>query len=369
MLRFLHAGDLHLGSAAAAFSPRVAARRRERQLAALERLIADALAAGAQLLLFAGDVFDTPTPDADLAARFFSLLGKQPVPVLITPGNHDFYREGGVWTGDNIPENVYIFSKQMLERIDFAALNLSVFGYAFTGEAMPAPDFGVATQHADPDRISILLAHGDLTSPLSRYAPISPAQFEASPFAYAALGHIHNPAEPRRFGSTLVAYSGFFAGHGFDELGVGGALLVDIEGTHVGIHQIESTADRFERLSLDLTGAYSGEEVRTRVAAYLAECDLPDETALRLSLTGTVGLACTPDTVALTALGSRFALFEVSDETLPILDAAYLEKDPSMRGAFYRAMLPRLSAADPETRATAAEALRLGFAALSGKEI
>ena len=45
MLRFLHAGDLHLGSAAAAFSPRVAARRRERQLAALERLIADALAA------------------------------------------------------------------------------------------------------------------------------------------------------------------------------------------------------------------------------------------------------------------------------------------------------------------------------------
>ena len=46
MLRFLHAGDLHLGSAAAAFSPRVAARRRERQLAALERLIADALAAG-----------------------------------------------------------------------------------------------------------------------------------------------------------------------------------------------------------------------------------------------------------------------------------------------------------------------------------
>lgn len=368
MLRFLHAGDLHLGSAAAAFSPRAAARRRERQLAALERLLDDAVKAGAQLFLFAGDVFDTPAPDADLTARFLHILGARPVPALIAPGNHDFYRAGGPWTSSSIPENVYIFDTPTLSCIDFPTLNASVWGYAFTAEAMPSPQLGGSGDRIE-GRTSLLLAHADLTSPISSYAPITAGQLEVSGFAYAALGHIHNPGEPRRFGGTVAAYSGFFAGRGFDETGVGGALLVEIEGAHTLITPIESTADRFERRTLDLTGACSGEEVRARVAAYLAECELSDDTALRLSLSGNVGLACSPDTVALLSLGERFALFEVTDETLPIFDAAYLEKDPSMRGAFYRAMLPRLTATDAETRATAAEALRLGFAALAGKEV
>lgn len=368
MLRFLHAGDLHLGSAAAAFSPRAAARRRERQLAALERLLKDAVAAGAQLFLFAGDVFDTPAPDADLTARFFSILGAAPVPSLVVPGNHDFYRAGGPWTSNAIPENVYVFDTPTLSCIDFPTLNTSVWGYAFTGESSPSPTLGGSADRIE-GRISLLLAHADLTSPISPYAPITAGQLEASGFAYAALGHIHNPGEPRRYGGTVAAYSGFFAGRGFDETGKGGALLVEIEGSHTAITPLESTADRFERRTLDLTGATGGEEVRTRVAAYLADCELSDDTALRLSLTGNVGLSCSPDTVALSALGERFALFEVIDETLPIFDAAYLEKDPTMRGAFYRAMLPRLGSADAETRATAAEALRLGFAALSGKEV
>ena len=41
----------------------------------------------------------------------------------------------------------------------------------------------------------------------------------------------------------------------------------------------------------------------------------------------------------------------------------------TLRGAFYRAILPRLSSADPDTRAIAADALRMGLAALAGKEV
>ena len=37
--------------------------------------------------------------------------------------------------------------------------------------------------------------------------------------------------------------------------------------------------------------------------------------------------------------------------------------------AFYRAMLPRLTAADAATREAAARALRMGLAALSGREV
>ena len=170
-------------------------------------------------------------------------------------------------------------------------------------------------------------------------------------------------------GDVGEAYSGFFAGRGFDELGEGHALLVSVEEGVAKTELLTTAADRFECLTADMTGATSGEEVRARTAAFLQEADLPDTVALRLLRSGNVGLACRPDAAALAALGQRFALFEVIDQTMPILDADYLSKDPTLRGAFYRALLPRLSAADAATRATAAEALRLGLAALAGKEV
>lgn len=368
MIRFLHAADLHLCSPMAALSPRRATLGRQRQLTALQTLLQEAVARGAQLILLAGDVFDTPTPPKEEAARFFEILGALPVPTVIAPGNHDFRTEGGVYRREALPENVYVFETPQLACIDFPALGLAVYGYAFTAEKCGAPELGTA-EDLLPNRVSILLAHGDLTAPLSPYAPIGAGQLERSGFVYAALGHIHRPAPPRRYGNTTAAYSGFFAGRGFDETGAGQALLVEINGTHVGITALESTADRFELLTVDCTGAQAGTEITERVREALCAQDLLPNTSLRVRLTGEVGLSCLADQTALLAAGEKFLLFETRDETVPIFDSGYLEKDPTLRGAFYRAMLPRLAAADAATRATAARALRMGLAALSGREV
>lgn len=367
MLRFLHAADLHLCSSLAAFPPEVAARRRRRQFEALEQLFADAVARGASMILLAGDVFDSPDPDRDGAAQLFSILKKQSVPVVIAPGNHDYWRENGVWRGA-LPAHVYVFDSPRLSCIDFPALGAAVYGYAFTSETMGAPDLCRA-EALLPDRVSILLAHGDLLSPLSPYAPITAGQLEPSGFAYAALGHIHKATEAKRYGRTVAAYSGFFAGRGFDEVGAGRALLVEIAGEHVNITPMESGADRFELHQLNCTGAQSGAEIRTRLQAYLQNAAHSPDTALRTVLTGDVALSCHADVAQLSALGRGLALFEVRDETLPIYDGAYLEQDPTLKGAFYRALLPQLTAGDAETRALAGEALRLGLAALSGKDV
>ncbi len=368
MIRFLHAADLHLCSPMTALAPREAALWRGRQMVALQALLERAVAHGAQLILLAGDVFDTPTPQREEAARFFEILGALPVPTVIAPGNHDFKTEGGVYCREALPENVYVFDSPQLSCIEFPTLGAAVYGYAFTGERCDAPDLGRAGDLL-PDRVSLLLAHGDLTSPLSNYAPISPGQLERSGFAYAALGHIHRPVPPRRYGNTVAAYSGFFAGRGFDETGAGQALLVEIEGTHVGVTALESTADRFELLTVDCTGAQTGTEIVERVQATLGTQDYLPHTALRVRLTGEVGLSCLADQAALSALGEGLSLLEIRDETVPVFDSGYLEKDPTLRGAFYRAMLPRLTAVDAATREAAARALRMGLAALSGREV
>jgi len=366
-MRFLHAGDLHFGGVQRAFDPQAARAREQRHFAAFEELLARGAREGAQLVLLAGDCFDTPSPDADTVRRFYAVLATCGMPVVIVPGNHDYYRKGGFWDAIAPPDNVYLFREPTLSYFDFPALGLTVYGYAFTAEHMDAPVLPRAAELPTP-HAAVLLAHTDL-SPLSPYAPLATGALAESGFAYAALGHVHKPGDPKRYGNTLAAYCGFFAGRGFDEVGAGGARLVEISGNTVRETRMESTADRFALRTLDCTGLRTAEEIRAHVCTDLANAHLAPETALRLLLTGNVGLNCHPDTAALAMLGTELALLEVVDETLPIYDAAYLEKDPTLRGAFYRALLPRLQSADASERAVAASALRLGFAAMAGKEV
>jgi len=368
MLRLLHIGDLHLGCAFGAFSSRVAAERRARMFEAFEKTLTDARERDVDLILLAGDCFDTETPDSDIVRRFFSLLSATGVPVVIAPGNHDPYRVGGVWDRLPLPQNVLLFRDAHLAYFTLPGLRARVYGYAFTDAAHEAPV--LPTRDALPEGfVNILLAHADLLSPHSPYAPLTGEALAASGFHFAALGHVHKPMPQRRFGDTVVAYSGFFAGRGFDECGRGHVNLVEIEGERVAVTPLETEADCFEICSLDCTGADSGEVVRARVAEFLEKTAYPPKTALRLVLCGEVGAACVPDVAVLSRLGAQVALFEVKDETVPLYDKALLEKDPSLRGAFYRAMKHRLADADPTIRAVAAEALRLGLAALSGREL
>ena len=368
MLRFLHMADLHLCSPLSSLPARVAAGVRSRQITALKGLLTAAVDRGAQMILMAGDVFDTPTPAREEARLFFEIVSALPVPVVVAPGNHDFFVKDGVWAREPLPKNLYVFRDGGLCYFDFPALGAAVYGYAFTGERGSAPDLGRATD-LPPDRISLLLAHGDLTSPLSPYAPIGAGQLERCGFAYAALGHIHNPQPPCRYGDTTAAYSGFFAGRGFDELGAGRALLVEIEGTRVGVTALSSEADRFELLTVDATGAETGAEITAAVREAVSAACFSVPTAVRVRLVGEVGLSCVAEQSTLAPLAENFLCFEIRDETLPVFDAAYLENDPTLRGAFYRAMLPRLTEAEGEARAVAAQALRMGLAALSGREV
>ena len=55
----------------------------------------------AQLLLVAGDLFDSPTPDPTAVLEVLELIGEMEVPVLVIPGNHDHGAPGTVWHRDD----------------------------------------------------------------------------------------------------------------------------------------------------------------------------------------------------------------------------------------------------------------------------
>ena len=368
MLRVLHLADLHLGGVLSGFSGRSAALRQARTMEVLEKTLSMAVARGADAILVAGDVFDTVTPNPDTVRRLLGLFAACGLPVVIAPGNHDPYITGGVWDSVPMPSNVYLFKSPELARFSFPSLGLDVYGYAFTGSTHAAPRWPRAAD-LPGGRVNLLLAHADMLSAGSATAPISGAALAASGFAFAALGHVHNPPAPRAFGDTVVAYSGFFVGRGFDECGRGHVNFVEIEEGRARVTSWEIEADRFEICRVDCTGAADGEAVRTRVSEALECAAYPEATALRVVLEGEVGTACVPDEMALSRLGRELALFEVKNQTVPLFDKEVLEREPTLRGAFYRAMKERLAAADHAERAVAAEALRMGLAALSGREL
>ena len=52
-----------------------------------------------------------------------------------------------------------------------------------------------------------------------------------------------------------------------------------------------------------------------------------------------------------------------------MLSADVLRDDLSIKGAFYRELLPKLESDDPEERRAASMALKYGLAALSGSDV
>ena len=60
---------------------------------------------------------------------------------------------------------------------------------------------------------------------------------------------------------------------------------------------------------------------------------------------------------------------EIVDYTLPVYDGKYLEKDVTIRGEVYRALLPKLSSADKNEKRQALLALKIALAAIDSNNV
>ncbi len=95
---FLHTADWQIGKP---FQGVVDATKRQRlreyRLEAVRALGRLAAQEGAELVLVAGDLFDSATPDQATVVAFCGAVGQIGVPVVAIPGNHDHGGAGCVW--------------------------------------------------------------------------------------------------------------------------------------------------------------------------------------------------------------------------------------------------------------------------------
>ena len=128
MIRILHAADLHLDSPFEGLPEEKAALRRNEQRQLLRALAQLRAESGAQLVLLAGDLFDSAASWAGTEDTLRLALAEMEVPVFISPGNHDFYSRSGRWQRLALPENVRLFTGRSLEGLDVPELGVRVPG-------------------------------------------------------------------------------------------------------------------------------------------------------------------------------------------------------------------------------------------------
>lgn len=115
-VKFIHTADWQIGKNYDRIQSHEKRERLKRaRLEAVDKIGGIAREKGAQFVLVAGDLFDSPTADKATIAAGLSAIGKLGVPVIAIPGNHDHGGPGGLWELD--------FFKQERERL---APNLTV---------------------------------------------------------------------------------------------------------------------------------------------------------------------------------------------------------------------------------------------------
>ena len=364
MFKFIHGADFHLDSAFGAMPARQAAARRRESRETVFRLANYVNQHGIDLVLLAGDLFDSGSAFRETGEQLAAALGQMEAKVFIAPGNHDWCGPGSPWHTVEWPENVYIFKENYLAAAEVPELDLVIHGAAFT-QAEQAESFLKGFQAPEDGKLHFGLLHGDPEPAEDRYDPIRRSEIEESGLAYLALGHIHKRMEPRQSGSTLWAWPGCMEGHGFDELGEKGFYegTVDDAG-QIALTFVPFARRRYEILEVDVTG---------KAPRAALEAALPADTTAhlyRILLTGETDEGGV-DAAALTeVLADRFYALEIRDRTRMAEDIWKRAEEDSLRGLFLRELRARWDAAETEEeKETVTRAARFGLAALDHRDL
>ena len=362
MIRILHTGDLHLDSAFRGLPPEKARQRREEQRGLLERIRALAEERQVDAVLIAGDLFDGDSVYYETTRMLCDTFAAMRAKIFIAPGNHDPYSEFSPYASVRWPENVHIFRSEYFQRVELPECRAVVYGSAFTSKYRDNPPLEQFKADYDEGLARLMVLHGDLSSPRSRYGALTGEAIAATGMDYVALGHVHRHQEVWRKGNTAFAYCGCPEGRGFDETGEKGVLVGEIAPGEARLEFVPICRRRYQEICLDITG-------RDPAQALLdAAREGSGEDICRFRLTGErEGDA--PDTKALSALlADRYFDVQVADDTVSAVNLWERLEEDTLTGLFLRNMKKRLDAAEEGQRPLLERAARFGLAALEGRE-
>ena len=386
MLRLLHTADVHLGARHADLGEQAAAQR-ERQFAAFRATVDLALAEKADVLLVAGDLFDSntqPRRSVERVAAELKRLADAAIRTVIIPGTHDVYDGSSVYRAYDLaalaglPADTDRLVVLTPERPDIVLgpLDLVVHGRVFATKRAPrSPLAGFDVAGDDRATWHVGMIHGSLHIPERTEhdeVVFTSEEVAASHLDYLALGHWHS-TQRGRAGATLWAYSGAPEPVAIDQDRAGSALLVSLEerdgGRHVTVEERRVGRTRFERVEVDAAAVGSQPALVERLVV-LADPDLVLDARIIGVRPDDLDLA--PDEIE-RELADRFFRVRVRDTSMAALPDGPPAPPDTIVGALVRDLEAGIAEAEAAGRDEAAretrEALRLARLLLDGREV
>jgi DNA repair exonuclease SbcCD nuclease subunit len=388
MLRLLHTADVHLGARHADLGDQAAAQR-ERQFAAFKATIDLAIEEKVDIVLIAGDLFDSNTQPRRsverVAAELRRLVGAKIRTVLI-PGTHDVYDRSSVYRAYDIaalaglPPNDDLVTLLTPERptVHLRTCDVIVHGPVFPTKRAPHSPLRDLAVAAGEATWQIAMVHGSLAIPDKTdrdEVVFTREEIEASNLDYLALGHWHS-AQHGKAGTTTWAYAGAPEPVAVTQDGAGKVLLVELDETNgtrsVSVSERTVGKTRFEKIDIDAAGLPDQPALVARLAA-MADPDL----ILDARVTGV-----RPDELDLSIdevedqLKGSFLKVRVRDQSVPALTEGILPSPDTIPGAFIRNVEARIAEleamggdAGELEAAELRDVLRLGRLLLAGHEV
>lgn len=351
-MKILHSADWHLDSPIQGHTPARQAVLKKALLSIPGKIAELCRRENCDLMLLSGDLFDgNYTPESYQAV--YNALEEVQIPVFITPGNHDYISMTSPYTRERWPENVHIFTEQVLTQAEIPGGRL--WGAAFHAMEAPAMLKGFHAEAGEGYAIGIL--HGDTTQAKSPYCPITTHQIKNSGLDYLALGHIHK-GDAIQAGNTLCAWPGCPMGRGYDEPGEKGVLIVELgEASHVRFVPLDTP--RFYDLEVE-----PQEDPVTAVSGLLPAAGSED--FYRITL---VGPSEPIDMQALQKAFDQFPNLVLRDRTVKPVDPWIAVGEDSFEGLYFSKLKAQLEVATEEEQQLVQLAAKLSRQLLDGREV
>jgi DNA repair exonuclease SbcCD nuclease subunit len=385
MLRLLHTADVHLGARHADLGDR-AATQRERQFAAFVATIDLALAEKVDLVLIAGDLFDSnvqPKRSVERAAAQLKRLVDARIRIVIAPGTHDVFDRASIYRAYDLPALAGAVGSDLVTVLDpdhpevhLKPLDLIVHGRCFATKRAPqSPLAGLDVARDDRAAWHVGLLHAALAIEGKTDGDdvvITSDEIAASHLDYLALGHWHSTTRGKA-GRTTYAYAGAPEPIALDQDRAGNVLLVGLDAPdgkkHVSVEERKVGRTRFERIQLDAATVGSQPQLVSKLAEK-ADTDLVIDVEL---------MGVRPDELDVhveeveAELADRFLKVRVRDRSVAPLPEGPIASPDTVLGAFIRDLEARIAeveaADDDATAAELRDSLRLGRLLLAGAEV
>lgn len=359
-MKIIHCADLHLDSKMETnFSQEQAKQRRYEILNTFEIMIEYAVKNCIEVILIAGDMFDTPqNQQKTIKNRVIDAIRKaNKIDFLYLQGNHD--NDNFFKNMQDKPNNLKLFKN---EWSSYRYGNIAITGIEFQqGKYIDI----YSKLSLNENDFNIVTLHGQI----SKYGSdknveiINLTKLENKYIDYLALGHIHTFEKEKLDYRGIYCYPGVLEGRGFDEFGNKGFVVLDIKNGNLSTEFISIAKRTFHEVIIDVTNHIETKAINKAIEEKLK--NIFEDDIVKLILKGEILEDTEIDIDYINEkLKNKFYFSKLTNETEIKIDYSKYEKDISFKGEFIR-KVKNLDVSDKEK----GKIIKIGINAIVGKEV